>query len=168
MKTLLYTVVLLLSLLSPAFSQTLTQSYKGIVSVKQNKIECVDNMLVLNADVKLCGLSVGRYNSLELTLMLRCGNNSVLLQPIVVNGANKQKMYERALVLKGRKAADAEAYVVIKNDPTLLQEISYKKAMPFQPWMEKAELVLVGNLLNYNGTLKHSFTNLLTDCINVR
>lgn len=169
MKTLLYTTVLLLTLLSsPVFGQTLAQSYKGLVSVKENKTERVDSMLILNLDVKLSGLSIGRYNSLKLTLMLRSGNSSVLLQPIVLNGTNKHNMYERALELKGSQAADSDAYVVVKNDPALLQEISYNKVVPFEPWMEKAELVLVGNLLHYNGTLKNSFTDVLTECIGVK
>lgn len=168
MKVLLYTALLLLGVLSPLFGQTLSQSYKGLVAVKQNKIELIDNMLVLNMNIDLCGLSVSRYNSLELTFMLRNGNDAILLQPIIVNGANKQKMYERALALKGRQTADAGAYVVLKNDPALLQEVSYKKAMPFQPWMDNAELVLVGKVLNYKGAIEKSFTDILGNRLNVK
>ena len=35
----------------------------------------------------------------------------------VLNGANKQKMYDRTLVFEGKKAADGDAYTVIKNTP---------------------------------------------------
>lgn len=168
MKVLLYTALLLLGVLSPLFGQTLSQSYKGLVAVKQNKIELIDNMLVLNMNIDLCGLSVSRYNSLELTFMLRNGNDAILLQPIIVNGANKQKMYERALALKGRQTADAGAYLVLKNDPALLQEVSYKKAMPFQPWMDNAELVLVGKVNNYDNMPIQTFVDVLMESINLK
>ena len=61
---------------------------------------------MLNLQIDLSGLSVGRYQSLAIAPMLREGRDSLKLQPIVVNGANKQKMYERTLAFKGKVVAD--------------------------------------------------------------
>lgn len=161
MKSLLYIVVLLLGVVLPAQSQT--QVYRGQVSVKQNGVECTDHTLSLDMDISLCGLSVGRYQSLMLIPMLRNGRDSLLLQPIVVNGINKQKMYKRAVAFKGRQAADAGAYTIVKNDPAFIQVISYKKAITFRPWMKHAQLILVGELDTYEGTPVQTLLNVLTN-----
>lgn len=156
--------ILFLFLTSFLFSaQAQTTIYRGMVSVKENKVGVEDNVLTLNMDISLCGLSVGRYKTLTLIPMLRAGKDSVLLQPVVVNGVNKQKMYARTLAFKGKEAADAGAYVVLKNDPSLIQQVSYKKAIPYQPWMKNAQLILVGEVCNYNGSPQQTFVNVLTD-----
>lgn len=156
--------ILFLFLTSFLFSaQAQTTIYRGMVSVKENKVGVEDNVLTLNMDISLCGLSVGRYKTLTLIPMLRAGKDSVLLQPVVVNGVNKQKMYGRTLAFKGKEVADAGAYVVLKNDPSLIQQVSYKKAIPFQPWMKNAQLILVGEVSNYNGSPQQTFVNILTD-----
>ena len=149
-------------------SQAQTSVYKGMVNIKQNKIELEKGVLSLDMDVSLCGLSVGRLQSLELTPVLRNGSNSVRLQPIRVNGANKQKMYKRALAFQGKAAADGNAYVVLESDPALLQEISYKKEVPFLQWMQHAELILVGELNNYDDIPVQVYTDVLSDDLNIR
>lgn len=149
-------------------SQAQTSVYKGTVNIKQNKIELEKGVLSLDMDVSLCGLSVGRLQSLELTPVLRNGSNSVRLQPIRVNGINKQKMYKRALAFQGKAVADGNAYVILESDPALLQEIAYKKEVPFLPWMEHAELILVGELNNYDGIPVQVYTDVLTEDLNIR
>nr|WP_129731428.1 DUF3868 domain-containing protein [Parabacteroides goldsteinii] len=149
-------------------SQAQSSVYKGVVNIKQNKIELKKGVLSLDMDVSLCGLSVGRLQSLALTPVLRNGSNSVRLQPIRVNGANKQKMYKRALAFQGKAAADGNAYVVLESDPALLQEISYKKEVPFLPWMQHAELLLVGELNNYDDIPVQVYTDVLSDDLNIR
>lgn len=162
MKVLVYTVCLLFVLLvSPAHAQT--SAYRGVVSVKENKVELEGNKLSLDVEISLCGLSVGRYQTLTLMPMLRAGKDSLLLQPIVLNGANKQKMYERTLAFKGKRVADDGAYVVLKNDPLLIQQISYKKVIPYRPWMKGSQFVLVGLLNNYEGGTEQTFVNVLTE-----
>lgn len=162
MKTLFYSFVLFLGIWAcPAHAQT--SIYRGIVSVKENQVELQGNTLSLNVDIDICGLSVSRYQSLMLIPMLRDGKDSLLLQPIVINGANKQKMYERTLVFKGKAVADDGAYVVLKSDPSLIQQVTYKKTLPFQPWMKGSQFVLVGLLNNYEGYTIQTFVNVLTD-----
>ena len=78
-------------------------------------------------DILLSGLSVGRYQTLILTPVLRKDNYLLRLSPIRINGANKHKMYERTVAFQGKQVADKNAYVVLKSAPTLLQEVNYKK-----------------------------------------
>lgn len=161
MKVVVYMACLLFLLLAcPAQAQT--SVYRGVVSVKENKVEQEGNKLTLDIEISVCGLSVGRYQTLTLMPMLRAGRDSLLLQPIVLNGANKQKMYERILAFKGKTVADDGAYVVLKNDPLLIQQIDYKKIIPYRPWMKGSQLVLVGLLNNYEGGTEQTFVNVLT------
>ena len=148
--------------------QAQTSVYKGMVNIKQNKIELTKGSLSLDMDISLCGLSVGHLQSLELVLVLRNGSNSVRLQPIRINGGNKQKMYKRTLAFQGKAVADGNAYVVLESDPALLQEVSYKKEVPFLPWMEHAELILVGELNNYDNVPVQVYTDILSDDLNIR
>lgn len=40
-------------------------------------------------------------------------------------------MYDRTLVFEGKKAADGDAYTVIKNTPELIREIPYELSIPY-------------------------------------
>lgn len=144
-------------------AQAQTEVYRGQVLVKQNRAECKGNVVEMDADLSLCGLSVGRYQTLTLIPMLRGKADSLLLPPVVIKGANKYKMYQRTLALNGKEAADNGAYAVLKNDPFLIQVVSYKKAFPYRPWMSGAAFVLVGELENYEGEPIQTFVNVLTD-----
>lgn len=165
MKTSLYILFFfMVMLVFPAQAQT--PVYRGMVKVKQNKAELENGKLTLDMDFSIIGISAGRLQSFLLAPVLRNGSNSLRLQPIRINGANKQKMYQRALAFEG-ESAKGDVYVVLKNDPTLLQEINYRKVIPYQPWMEHAELILIGELNNYNDRPIHTYTDLLTNDLNV-
>ncbi|WP_288205110.1 DUF3868 domain-containing protein [uncultured Parabacteroides sp.] len=144
-------------------SQTQATVYNGFVNIKQNKAEVENGQLKLDMNLLLSGLSVGRYQTLVLTPVLRNGNHSFRFAPVRINGANKQKMYERTIAFEGKQVADGGAYVVLKSNPSLLQEVNYKKVILFQPWMEEAELILIGELNNYDDVPVQTYTNVLTD-----
>lgn len=91
MKTFIYICLLVIGLVLPAGAQVPIQSYRGQVSVKQNRIEREGNSLRLDLTISVCGLSVGRYQTLSLMPMLRSDRDSVVMAPVVLNGANKQK-----------------------------------------------------------------------------
>lgn len=166
MKTPLYILFFFMAMLAfPAQAQT--SVYRGMVKVKQNKAELSGGKLALDMDVSIIGLSVGRYETLLLTPVLRNGGSSFSLQPIRINGANKQKMFQRALAFEG-ESAKGNTYAILKSDPTLLQEINYQKEIPFQPWMEHAELILVGKLNNYDDQPIQTYTDVLTDDMRVQ
>ena len=96
----LYICLLVIGLVLPAGAQVPIQSYRGQVSVKQNRIEREGNSLRLDLTISVCGLSVGRYQTLSLMPMLRSDRDSVVMAPVVLNGVNKQKMFDRTLVFE--------------------------------------------------------------------
>lgn len=160
MRTTLYLLICLFGFAVAIHAQT--EVYRGQVSVKQNRAECKDNTVDMDFDISLCGLSVGRYQTLTLIPMLRGGADSLLLPPVVIKGANTYKMYKRTLAFSGKEAADGGAYAVLKNDPFLIQVVSYKKTFPYRPWMSGAAFVLVGEVENYEGEPLQTFVNVLT------
>ena len=146
----LYICLLVIGLVLPAGAQVPIQSYRGQVSVKQNRIEREGNSLRLDLTISVCGLSVGRYQTLSLMPMLRSDRDSVVMAPVVLNGA-----------------ADGDAYTVIKNTPELIREIPYELSIPYQPWMKNAALILVGELDNYEGAPLRTFVNVLTEHLDI-
>ena len=165
MKTPVYIFIfLLVALLFPVQAQSQTEApattYNGLINIKQNKAEVEGNLL--------SGLSVGRYQTLILTPVLRKDNYLLRLSPIRINGTNKHKMYERTVAFQGKQVADKNAYVVLKSAPTLLQEVNYKKEISFRPWMENAELLLLGELTDYDDIPVQTYTNVLTDRLYIR
>lgn len=162
MKTKAYILFFLFAVL--AFStQAQITTFHGIVSVKENRVGLAGTTLSFDLNIELSGLSVGRYQTLTITPTIRAGHDSFALSPIVVNGANKQKMYDRERAFHGKAAAAGDAYVVIKNNPLVIRQISYQKSIPYKPWMKGAQLVLVGVLNNYDGKPVQEYTNVLTD-----
>ena len=139
MKTFIYICLLVIGLVLPAGAQVPIQSYRGQVSVKQNRIEREGNSLRLDLTISVCGLSVGRYQTLSLMPMLRSDRDSVVMAPVVLNGANKQK----------------------------IREIPYELSIPYHPWMKNAALILVGELDNYEGAPLRTFVNVLTEHLDI-
>ena len=78
----LYICLLVIGLVLPAGAQVPIQSYRGQVSVKQNRIEREGNSLRLDLTISVCGLSVGRYQTLSLMPMLRSDRDSVVMAPV--------------------------------------------------------------------------------------
>lgn len=165
MKTTLYSLLIFLFLFAPFVEAQ--KVYKGKVNVFQQTLKKKGGKLVMEMEVGVCGIAVGSQQSLLLLPMLKAGRDSLVMQPVVINGTNKQEMYNRAVALKGKAAADGGAFLVIKNDPNALIQFTYTQTIPFRQWMQDASLVLVGQFCNYNGDPKQTFIDTLTEKIRI-
>ena len=103
MKTFIYICLLVIGLVLPAGAQVPIQSYRG-KSPWSKPHRAGGNSLRLDLTISVCGLSVGRYQTLSLMPMLRSDRDSVVMAPVVLNGANKQKMYDRTLVFEEQES----------------------------------------------------------------
>jgi hypothetical protein len=121
----------------------------------------------MDMDIKINHMYIGKHESLSLTLALKKGNEIVYLPPVIVNGSNKRKMYERAVNLYGLDAARGDAYAVLKNDQDLIQFLAYKKNVPYKSWMNKSQLVLIGQVLDYKNNVIGSFTDVLEKSLRI-
>lgn len=142
--------------------------FQGQVMVKQDSFVIRKNVLYLYMHISLSGLQVGRYESMVLTPLLHAGGKEFALQPVVLNGANKQKIYERKKVFDGPVYARKNAYVVLENDPEAEKEIVYLQEVECRDWMKKAALVLRGERCGYNGRPEQTYMDILTDKITIQ
>mgnify|MGYP000750799053 CR=1 FL=1 len=83
------------------------------------------------------------------------GEQSFDLPSILINGAEKQKVYERTRVLGGasetRNGKNPVPSVVLKNDRKASRRFTYKVAIPFREWMVQADLMLHTEECGCNG-----------------
>ena len=93
--------------------------------------------------------------SLTLTPFLLAGEQSFDLPSILINGAEKQKVYERTRVLGGasdaRNGRNSTPSVVLKNDRKASRRFTYKVTVPFREWMAQADLMLHTEECGCNG-----------------
>jgi hypothetical protein len=152
------------------FASTLSAQRTGGVAVKLNRADLKGNALNLIIDVKISQIQIRRYESLSITFVLKgTGRGQTqTLPPVIVNGSNKRHMFERAVALYGETVAKNGAYVVLKNDPELTQFIEYKRAVAYKSWMNNCQLILVGEIKDYNNNIIRRFTNVLEKRIAIR
>lgn len=160
-----YIIGLLLVCLSCAARPQEHKLYRGEIKVKQDSFVVNDSRLQLDMHIAFSGLKVGRTQRLELTPVLCNGQQQIRLQPIIINGTNKQKMYRRALRFHSEETVRGAAYLIVKNEPGYLQEIFYTQSVPYCEWMKEARLVLEGRLCNYAGRPVNMTVDELTDRI---
>ncbi|MDR1201626.1 MAG: hypothetical protein LBL58_08365 [Tannerellaceae bacterium] len=141
----------------------------GSVAIKLNSANIKSQSFSLNIDmdIKINHMYIGKHESLSLTLALKKGNDILYLPPVIVNGSNKRKMYERAVNLYGLEFAKGDAYAVLKNDQDLIQFLAYKKNIPYKSWMNKSQIVLIGKVLDYNNNVVNSFTDVLEKSLRI-
>jgi hypothetical protein len=145
------------------FPVILQANETGTVAIKLNSANIKGSSFNLNVDmdIKINHMYIGKHESLSLTLALKKGNEILYLPPVIINGSNKRKMYERAVNIHGLDIAKGDAYAVLKNDQDLIQFLPYKKSIPYKSWMNKSQLVLIGRVLDYNDNVIDSFTDIL-------
>lgn len=139
----------------------------GNVTVELNTADIKGRALNLDLDVKINHIYIGKRESLSLTLALKKGNDVLYLPPVIINGSNKRKMYERAVNLYGLEAAKGGAYAVLKNDQDLIQFLPYTKSIPYKSWMNRSQLLLIGEVLDYNNNVIDSFTDVLEKSLRI-
>jgi hypothetical protein len=139
----------------------------GTVSIKLNSANIKNYNIDMDMDIKINHMYIGKHESLSLTLALKKGDEILYLPPVIVNGSNKRKMYERAVNLYGLDMARGDAYAVLKNDQDLIQFLAYKKDIPYKSWMNRSQLVLIGKVLDYNNNVIDSFTDVLEKSLRI-
>ena len=87
--------------------------------------------------------------SLTVTPVLKNGEYEQELPAVLINGAEKQKVYQRTQVLAAGKRNNAKVRtspipaVVIRNDHAASRAFTYKVSVPYEQWMERAILISI-------------------------
>ncbi|SEF67297.1 DUF3868 domain-containing protein [Parabacteroides chinchillae] len=129
-------LVILLALGSPlAMAQTVGSPVKVVCNdlVEKGGRLYIDAVIMIPADV------VKSRNSLTLTPVLESSTQKNGLPSVLINGKNRQKVYNREIALHNLQ--DEPRYTVLKVSDGM-QQVNYKLDIPFEPWMKNAKLVL--------------------------
>jgi hypothetical protein len=77
-------------------------------------------------------------------------------------------MYERAVELVGPDEARRGAYAVLKSDKGVIQLVPFKRAIAFKPWMNNCQLIIIGEVKDYNNNTIQTFSNILQQRLAIR
>lgn len=131
-------------------------NYGGKIKVVPHEAIHRGDSVYLKIDLSLEGLSVGTDRSLTLTPMLMAGDRNCELPSILINGATRQKLYDREHSLNKKLPVP---YMVLtskrQNDDRSVgnydRTISYAAAVAYADWMHDARVVMLEDLCGCGG-----------------
>lgn len=151
-NTLLYTLALLLGGTGASVGAQDRQQtiYGGRITVaRPEPSRRSGDSLTIRFRLGADSLRIPSARSLTLTPILAGEADSLRLQPILLNGRNRHQVYRRDRSL-GTEAADTY-YTVRKMTGDAALDLAYRQTLPFEPWMEKARLVMEEDLCGCGG-----------------
>lgn len=116
--------------------------YRGEMLVTGQRFSLKDNHVNVDISVDFEGLRMPADESLTVIPVLKNGNDELELPAVLINGAEKQKVYRRELALAGKKKPAPIPAVVIRNDATTARSFRYQVCVPYQEWMKQAVFLL--------------------------
>lgn len=121
--------------------------YRGEMFVTGQHFSLAEDRLNVEISVDFEQLKMPADESLTVTPILKNGDDEQELPAVLINGAEKQKVYQREQALAaGKRNTTAKPSlipaVVIRSDEAVSRSFTYKVSIPFEPWMEKAVLLL--------------------------
>lgn len=114
--------------------------YRGEMFVTAQKFSIDEGKLKVDICVDFEGLRMPADESLTVTPVLKDSERELQLPAVLINGAEKQKVYRRELAL-GKNDSPIPA-VVIRNDPGAARTFRYTVTIPYEEWMKQAVLLL--------------------------
>lgn len=128
-------------------SASAQEFYRGEMFVTGQRFSLDGESLNVDLSVDFEGLAMPADESLTVTPILKLGENEQELPSILINGDEKQKVYQRKLALeKGKGKATSKSSpipaVVIRNNSGMAKSFRYKVTVPYSEWMKNAVLLL--------------------------
>ncbi len=144
MKKTLHIVYMAVALLG-AGSVTAAAQTAEPVNVHCNDLRLKGQTVYIDATIQVDAKYVESKQYLELTPVLETDNQKVGLPSILLNGKNRQKVYEREVHFNNLKDEHPH-YAVIRASEAPEHTIAYQTTIPWEPWMADAKLVLSEDL----------------------
>lgn len=142
MKTIMkiFLAAVLLALVSPVVKgQTASP-----VKVACNELTQKGDSVRIDAVITVRSELIESRKSLTLTPVLESASQKMGLPSVLLNGKNRQKVYQREIALGNLQ--DEPRYVVIKAHDQPEVSVPYVLSVPFEPWMKEARFVLAQDL----------------------
>ena len=158
---------ILLLLLFPTFVPELhsQDAYNGQLQVTRRSFSLSGGHLLVQMDISYEGLRMPSDESVTLTPILSNRGQFLPLPSILINGSEKQRVYDRARTLgksegnksKGKEPKNSVPAVVLKNDSKSPRRFTYKVSVPFKDWMTESDLFMRTEECGCNGKQAQSF-----------
>jgi hypothetical protein len=121
--------------------------YRGELFVTGQHFSQTDGHLTVELSVDFENLQMPSDESLTVTPVLKSGEYEQELPSVLINGAEKQKVYQRSQALSagkrnGKVRTSPIPAVVIRDDLAVSRAFTYKVSVPYEEWMEWAVLLL--------------------------
>ena len=143
MKTKLYILTVLLFSVSQLFANS--ESYLSQIHFKNASIKRSKEAVKVSMDIDVSDMKMASKHSLELTPVLISKDKKRVLElpTVVINGANRNKVYRREMSLDKKATPYGDhVYEVVARRNKTQQSINYKHSLPADGWMDDAELLL--------------------------
>ena len=137
-------IYMAVALLAAGSVNTFAQTVESPISVSCNDLMQKGDSLYIDATIRVQGKLIESRKSLTLTPMLESSTQKEGLPSILLNGKNRQKVYQREVALKNLQ--DEPRYKVLRDSDAVEHTIPYKMTVAWEPWMKDARFVLAQDL----------------------
>ena len=153
---------LLIAACTPGRAQ---EFYRGEMFVTSQHFSMEDDRLNVEIAVDFEGLKMPADEALTLTPVLRGEGHEQELPSVLINGSEKQKVYQREKAFAGGGKASPIPAVVIRNDAGASRAFKYTVGVPYREWMQQAVMVMRSQECACHGKKGQVYEDLITDCI---
>ncbi len=118
--------------------------YEGSISFSEPRVTQNDNMLKLDMEVDLSGMTLASTGMVVLTPVLTAADGTITREfaPLVVTGRNRTKALKRSLKLNHLPAFNMEPQLFVKRSNGKAQRVNVSLTAPLEKWMLNAGLSL--------------------------
>ena len=108
--------------------------------VEKKLVERSDDYLLVDLILDLSDLHIRSNRSVAYTPVIQRGDSSRALPPLIVNGRNRQILYERT----GRNTVENNEFAIRRKNGTE-QRFDYHARVPYARWMANSEMILTAD-----------------------
>ena len=141
--------------------------YRGEMFVTGQQFSLADGRLNIDLSVDFEGLRMPSDESLTVTPVLISGENEQALPAVLINGTEKQKVYQRQQEFTGNGHPAPIPAVVIRNDARMARSFRYQVAVPYQEWMKDALLLIRSQECACHGRQGSIYEDKIADRLNL-
>lgn len=141
--------------------------YRGEMFVTGQQFSLADGRLNIDLSVDFEGLRMPSDESLTVTPVLISGENEQALPAVLINGTEKQKVYQRQQEFTGNGRPSPIPAVVIRNDARMARSFRYRVAVPYQEWMKDALLLIRSQECACHGRQESIYEDKIADRLNL-
>ena len=118
--------------------------YEGTISFGEARVTQKDNVMKLDMEVDLSGMTLASTGMVVLTPVLTAADGTITREfaPLVVTGRNRTKALKRSLKLNHQPAFSMEPQLFVKRSNGKAQRVNVSLTAPMEKWMLNAGLSL--------------------------